>query len=548
MVYVADFVANAAGRRAAHPVGLRGAGGRRPTSCSRACSRSPCSRPSASWCRRPRPGPSTAAAPASARTIRATSAPGPIRSARCCRPRSALGVPPVQFESGVTGAGERGNQPPYRSTLGPGQVVPVGEVTVTPEFTSGRQFPQLTERQALDGSTINGIDQGNFTLGPSADARITFIDEVAQFQNTLGVYLIDADGTIRSPKIVFPQIEHADADPSQPVPRPGGGPLQTGDAVLLSQLYDPGELQEGTQFGLFYIAEGWTLNGARLNGELEFQPASIDDPTPRLFSTVGGDVFEIEGNDLPQRRSDPGRRARQPAQRRAATIQAISGLEADVGGLTVTFEDMVLLERRRRTTISTTRPFRSICCRPRSSTSASCRRSRPTSRSTTPTAAISAAPPSRSSGDPGRRAGDHGIARRHRDHRARGRQRRPRGARGRRAGRDLRDASFAASRCRRAARSASAWSASRSWTTRARPASRRRSASTSAPRTLVTGGDGSEPLAGHRRHRSDLRSRRRRSAVRPRGQRSARRRRRRRHASTAAPGTTCCSAAPATTR
>ena len=154
-----------------------------------------------------------------------------------------LGVPPVQFESGINGAGED-NQPPTL-TLGLGQVVPVGEVTVTPEFTSGRQFPELTERQALDGSRINGIDQGNFTLGPSADARITFIDEVAQFQNTLGVYLIDADGTIRSPKIVFPQIEHADDDASQPVPRPGGGPLQAGDAVLLSQLYDPGELQEG---------------------------------------------------------------------------------------------------------------------------------------------------------------------------------------------------------------------------------------------------------------------------------------------------------------
>ena len=250
-----------------------------------------------------------------------------------------LGVPPVQFESGINGAGED-NQPPTL-TLGPGQVVPVGEVTVTPEFTSGRQFPQLTERQALDGSRINGIDQGNFTLGPSADARITFIDEVAQFQNTLGVYLIDADGTIRSPKIVFPQIEHADADASQPVLRPGGGPLQAGDAVLLSQLYDPGELQEGGQFGLFYITEGWTLNGARLNGELEFQPASINDPTPRLFSTVGGDVFEIEGTIFHSADPNPNDGLANPLNP-GGDIQAVSGLEADVGGLTAGFEDLAL--------------------------------------------------------------------------------------------------------------------------------------------------------------------------------------------------------------
>ena len=96
--------------------------------------------------------------------------------------------------------------------------------------------------------------------------------------------------------------------------RPGGGPLQTGDAVLLSQLYDPGELQEGAQFGLFYITEGWTLNGARLNGELEFQPASINDPTPRLFSTVGGDVSRSRA-DLPQRRPDPNDGLANPLER-----------------------------------------------------------------------------------------------------------------------------------------------------------------------------------------------------------------------------------------
>jgi hypothetical protein len=251
-----------------------------------------------------------------------------------------LGVPPVQFESGINGAGD-GNQPPT-ITLGPSQVVPVGEVTVTPEFTSGRQFPQLTELQALDGARINGIDQGNLTLGPSADARITFIDEVAQLQNALGVYLIDEGGTIRSPKIVFPQIEHADADPSQSAVRPGGGPLPSGEAVLLSTLYDPGELQEGLQFGLFLVADGWPLNGERLNGELEFQPASIHEPTPRLFSTVNGDIFEIEGEIFHSADPNPDDGLANPLNEGGDT-QTASGLEASVSGLAATFEDLVLV-------------------------------------------------------------------------------------------------------------------------------------------------------------------------------------------------------------
>ena len=257
-----------------------------------------------------------------------------------------LGVPPVQFESGINGAGVD-NQPPTL-TLGPGQVVPVGEVTVTPEFTSGRQFPQLAERQALDGSRINGIDQGNFTLGPSADARIVFIDEVAQFKNTLGVYLIDADAdrTIRSPKIVFPEIEQADRDSNQPGVRPGDGPLKRGDFVLLSQLYDPGELQEGLEFGLFLIADGATLNREDLlNGELEFlsdgQPATLNDPAPQLFSTVNGDTFEIQGNIYHSANPTPDSDLANPLND-GGRVQTVSGLEPDVSGLTASFEDFIV--------------------------------------------------------------------------------------------------------------------------------------------------------------------------------------------------------------
>ena len=45
---------------------------------------------------------------------------------------------------------------------------------------------------------------------------VTFRDEVAAFENVLGVYLIDPDGTIRDPEIVFARIEHADPIPGLP--------------------------------------------------------------------------------------------------------------------------------------------------------------------------------------------------------------------------------------------------------------------------------------------------------------------------------------------
>jgi hypothetical protein len=254
-----------------------------------------------------------------------------------------LGTPPVHFDTGVTGARE-GNQPPTL-TATPGQGVPVGEVTVTPEFTSGRQSPTLTERQTLDPSQIHGVDQGNFTLGPSADASITFIDEVTKFQSSLGVYLIDPDGTIHNPKMVFPRFELADTDPSQPDVGPGVGQLHPGDAVQLSQLYDSSELQPGLKFGLFLIVDGWTLNGEQLSGdpELEFrssdgQPAKITDPTPQLFLITDDGSVAIEGNTFHSANPTPSDGLNDPLNE-GGHIQTTSGLLPDVSGLTASFED-----------------------------------------------------------------------------------------------------------------------------------------------------------------------------------------------------------------
>lgn len=114
----------------------------------------------------------------------------------------------------------------------------------------------LVEGRARDPALVNGVAPEALTLGAGGDATIRFVDEVAAFQNVLGVYLIAPDGTIHDPKIAFARIEAAAADARFPYARPGGGPLAAGDGVALSQLYDPAQLVPGTRFGLFVIADG----------------------------------------------------------------------------------------------------------------------------------------------------------------------------------------------------------------------------------------------------------------------------------------------------
>ena len=248
---------------------------------------------------------------------------------------------------------------------------------MTPEFSSGRQFPLLTERQALDGSEINGIDQGNFTLGPSADARITFIDEVAQFQNTLGVYLIDPGRHDPQPQGRVP-ADRACRGRSEPTcgVRPGGGPLQTGDSVLLSTCHDPGELQEGT--AVRPVPHRRRLDPERRPPERRARvPArqsmrrgrrrSCSRPSTATFSrsratSSTAPIRRRAGSPtLSTRRRHPDRLG--AGARRHRPHRHVRGPGPGDAA----------------TSISTTRSFRSTCCRPSSSTSASCRRSRPTS-------------------------------------------------------------------------------------------------------------------------------------------------------------------------
>ena len=216
------------------------------------------------------------------------------------------------------------------------------------EFISAPPFPTLVEQRAIDLDLVNGVDPRNLVLGPNADATITFRNEIAAFDNTLGVVLIGDDGTLGPARIVFADVEHADADPRFPFARPGGGPLSPGDEVRLSDLYTtPGELHEGQQFAFFTIVEGFRFNGDLTGADLVFlnpdgSPASIGDPAPALFARLPddtlvplvGNVFHTATPTVDDPLSD--------ALNDGGRGQVLSGLENDTSGLTITFEDKTL--------------------------------------------------------------------------------------------------------------------------------------------------------------------------------------------------------------
>jgi hypothetical protein len=210
-----------------------------------------------------------------------------------------------------------------------------GEITVTPRFASAGPFPTLGEAERLPDAQINGLDQRNLTLGQSGDAAIAFDSEHALFVNSLGVYLIEPNGQMVDPKIVFPQIEQFEPDPSFPSVRPGGGPVAAGDQVLLSKFYDPSQLHPGQEFGLFLIARGFTLNDGDLSGNLRF---ASDGHT--LLTADGRPIAENVFFTADPTPDSPNDNPLNPD----GLGHVVSGILPDHSGLTIGFEDELLTD------------------------------------------------------------------------------------------------------------------------------------------------------------------------------------------------------------
>ena len=165
-----------------------------------------------------------------------------------------------------------------------------------------------------------------------------------------GVYLIDPDGTIRDPEIVFARIEHADPLPGLPGVRPGGGPLEPGDAVHLNTLYPAADLEPGQQFGLFVVADGADLNPGFVfdgSGRLEFVntatggPANVADDAAEIalrHVADDGSVRAVQGQVFHTADVDPDRLENNLNPGGAERV--VSGADATSGALLLGFEDL----------------------------------------------------------------------------------------------------------------------------------------------------------------------------------------------------------------
>ncbi len=140
---------------------------------------------------------------------------------------------------------------------------------VTSQFQAGITnfidvLTDTQEGQALDSAFVNGV--GPITLDDQdREVTVSLHTDGAGFQNVIGYYVINPDGSFGQPQLVFPNAS---------VP-----PLQPGDEVSL------GVLPAGTTIGLFMIqnAAGNPLIQQVANGTAEFSFVQADGDPATLF-------------------------------------------------------------------------------------------------------------------------------------------------------------------------------------------------------------------------------------------------------------------------
>ncbi|MEM7042366.1 MAG: DUF4114 domain-containing protein [Pseudomonadota bacterium] len=228
--------------------------------------------------------------------------------------------------------------------------VEIGEVTDGGQtFVEGPLLPDLAENRAVSGSKLNGVESNNLVVGNGGDAAIIFRDEVALFQNSVGVYLIGENGEMLDPKLAFFAVEHAEpffdenGVQQHAFIRPGGGPLSPGDQVLLSELYPDVDLQPGTQFGVFLVVDGGGTGQILSDETFAFQnaeggTATIFDGQPPTF-LANGEPIDISVYHAVDTGSPDGSSNDLNPNGKG---QAISGLVEDGAGITIAFEDVEL--------------------------------------------------------------------------------------------------------------------------------------------------------------------------------------------------------------
>jgi len=201
-------------------------------------------------------------------------------------------------------------------------------------------LPELAEHQPVDSDTINGVDQDRLTGDGFTEFALAFVSEGAAYNNMLGAYTIEDDGTIHDPEILFSNVNSDMFDPNAPTVNDGAGPLSAGDSISL------GVIAEGEALGFFLVQDGFSLNG-ELDGELDFvnpetgQAANVNDTlSPDLLLTDDhGNVDEILGEIFHTTDANPTDGVN--PLNSGSQVQALSGTDPKTGEYVIAFEDLV---------------------------------------------------------------------------------------------------------------------------------------------------------------------------------------------------------------
>ncbi|QQG36285.1 MAG: VWA domain-containing protein [Micavibrio aeruginosavorus] len=107
------------------------------------------------------------------------------------------------------------------------------------EFSTSNTFPAMAEGVALNpAAAYYGITAGDLRVSDPATGTIKFVSEGAGYNNTVGMFVYNADGTIASADVL----------------------IQNGNAVTFGNTFDF-SVGAGQTVGFFLIANGYTTNG-----------------------------------------------------------------------------------------------------------------------------------------------------------------------------------------------------------------------------------------------------------------------------------------------
>ena len=185
-------------------------------------------------------------------------------------------------------------------------------------------------------TTINNTDRDNLTFDQGAQLAVKFVSEGAGYKNTLGMYTVEADGSLSHVRILAENLSGTGTGVN------GGGSFHSGD--LIASL----NLAAGTEIGFFLIANGANENHRLFErfdlsaGTLAFvdqsgrdwgSAATLDDKgreVELVFTDARGKAHEIDGDifhaTTMQLNSD-------------GKIHTVSGLDGN-GDLVIAFEDL----------------------------------------------------------------------------------------------------------------------------------------------------------------------------------------------------------------